>query len=75
MKKTCQDLKKKIESIKKTKNERIMEMKKFRNSNGKYKGKCYHQSTRNRRISDFEDTIEGMNTSVKEYVKSKKPLT
>ena len=52
-----------------------MEMKKFRNSNGKYKGKHYQQNTRNRRISGFEHTIEEMNTSFKEYVKSKKPLT
>lgn len=49
MKKTIQELKAKIESIKKTQTERNMEIKKFRNLNRNLKGKPHQQNTENGR--------------------------
>lgn len=53
--------------IKKTQNERILEMKKFRNANT-------IQETKER-ISAIENTIEEMDVSFKKNIKSKKFLT
>lgn len=44
--KTAQDLKMKIEAIKKTHIERILEIKKFKNSNRIYRAKHHQQNTR-----------------------------
>jgi hypothetical protein len=76
MNKTVKDMRMEIEIIKKTQSERIHEME----NRGKRIGtvdaiESPTDYQRWKRISGIEDTVEGMDTSVKEHAKSKKFLT
>ena len=76
MSKTIQDLKMEIETIKKLQRETTLELENLGKSSG-----VTHASTTNRiqeieeRISGAEDTIENIDTTVKENAKIKNPPT
>lgn len=72
--KTVQDLKAEIEAIKKAQIEGILEMKILGQQRYTTEAKFTHIIETEERILDIEDKIEGIDTSVKENVKSKKFL-
>ena len=70
--KTVQELKVKIEAIKKTQPEEILEMENLGKRTGTIDGQHHQQNTGGEeRISDIKDTIEENDTSIKENVKAK----
>ena len=76
VKETIQDLKKEIEAIKKTQTEIIMEMKNLEKQAGSVEASYSNRiQEMEERISGVEDSIDDIDTSVKENIKSKKVLT
>jgi predicted RNase H-like nuclease (RuvC/YqgF family) len=73
--KTFQDLKMKIETIKKSLREATLEIENLGKRSKSHRYKHHQQNTRDRRIPDIEDTIEIIDTTVKENTKSKKLLS
>jgi uncharacterized coiled-coil protein SlyX len=76
MSKTIQDLKMEIETIKKSQREKTLELENLGNKPGVIDSSITNRIQKmEERISGAEDTIENIDTTVKENVKCKKLLT
>jgi hypothetical protein len=71
MNKTIQDLKMEIEIIRKSQRETILELEDLGKRSGVIDSEHHQKNTRDRRISGAEDTIENIDTTVKEMQKAK----
>jgi uncharacterized coiled-coil protein SlyX len=76
MNKTIQDLKIEVEIMKKTQRETILEIEILRKKSGTIDVSISNRiEEMEERISDAEDSIENMNTTIKEHAKCKTILT
>ena len=74
--KTIQDLKREVETIKKTQSETTLEIKTLRKKSGTIDASISNRiQEMEERISDAEDSIVNMDTTIKENTKCKKILT